>query len=332
MDKLRAIQYFVAAAEEHSLAGAARRLEVSVPSVHKLLNALEHDLGVMLFERTTRGLRLTANGDVYLESCQPLLAELSALENALKGSATRPSGTLVVGAHPQLAHHVLLPALPRFHAEAPEVRIDLRVIHRMSDPDAATVDVFVLHGWPEARDLVHKRFGLSRALIVATPEYWAAHPRPQHPAELSSHNCLCMRNPAGILIDLWEFQRGTEKAGVTVSGWLNSNNREVLLDLLLAGEGVGRINALTTCLPVAEGRLEPVLTDWEALGGPPLNVLFHPKQRHTLRVRLFVDFVAALAAEAEAAFSVDVEGRLPDRPHWHRHGHRRASSVLRTRG
>lgn len=332
MDKLRAIQYFVAAAEEHSLAGAARRLEVSVPSVHKLLNTLERELGVALFERTSRGLRLTASGERYLEACQPLLAELGAVEAALQDSALRPSGTLIVAAHPQIARHVLLPALPQFHAECPEVRVDLRVIHRLEDPDAATADVFVLHGWPQARDLVHKRLGLSRTLIVASPAYWSAHPPPVHPSELAEHQCLCMRNPAGILLDLWEFQQGNDKVAVPVSGWLNSNNREVLLDLLLGGEGVGRVNALTTRRPVAQGLLVAALSDWETLGGPPLNLLFHPKQRHTPRVRLFVDFVATLAAEAEAAFGSGVEGRLPDRPHWHRQGHSRASSVLRSRG
>lgn len=328
MDKLRALQYFVAAAEAGSFAGAARRLEVSVPSVHKLVGALERQLGVALFERNARGLLLTASGQVYLESCQPLLAELGELDARLARSAERPSGTLVVGAHPQLAHHFLLPALAHFHAECPEVQIDLRVIHRADEPDAAMVDVFLLHGWPELPDLVHRRLGLSRSLIAATPGYWALHGVPAEPAELGRDNCLVMRNPVGTLIDLWEFERAGTRRSVTVSGWLNSNDREVILDALLAGEGVGRVNALTTWHLVRQGRLVPVLSDWEVLGGPPLNLLYRAQQRQAPRVRRFVDFVTALAEDAEAAFQSAAEGALPERPHWYRHGYGRASSVL----
>jgi DNA-binding transcriptional LysR family regulator len=146
MDKLRALQYFVAAAEAGSFAGAARRLEMSVPAIHKLVTSLERNLGVVLFERTVHGLSLTASGASYLESCQPLLQELAAADEALSRSAQQPSGTLAVAAHPQLAHHVLLPALPRFHARHPEIQIDLRVINRLSDADAEAGDVFLLHG------------------------------------------------------------------------------------------------------------------------------------------------------------------------------------------
>lgn len=83
MDKLRALQYFVASADEGSLAGAARRLAVSVPSVHKLVASLERELGVALFQRSARGLALTANGLHYLDACRPLLAELAAADAAV---------------------------------------------------------------------------------------------------------------------------------------------------------------------------------------------------------------------------------------------------------
>lgn len=328
MDKLRALHYFIAAAEAGSFAGAARRLEISVPSVHKLIGALERELGVALFERNARGLTLTASGQLYLESGAPLLAELAALDQLLTRSASRATGTLVIGVHPQLAHHFVLPALARFRAECPEVQIDIRVIHRSDEPDAAMVDVFVLHGWPEAPDLVHKRLGLARSLIVATPDYWARLGVPRLPADLARHNALLMRNPAGIVLDLWEFERAGQRAAVTMGGWLNSNDREVILDALLASEGVGRVNALTTGHLVQQGRLVPVLTDWEVLGGPPLNLLYRPQQRQVPRVRRFVDFITALAEDAEAAFQSAAEGALPERPHWHRRGYGRASSVL----
>ena len=87
---------------------------------------------------------------------------------------------------------------------------------------------------------------------------------------------MLMRNPAGILIDLWEFERGPEKAAVKVAGWLSSSGREVVLDRVLAGNGVARLNHLTTRGHLQTGRLIPVLPDWDVQGGPPINVLFRP--------------------------------------------------------
>ncbi len=326
MDKLRALHYFVCAAEEGSLTGAARRLQVSVPAVQKLVTSLENSLGVKLFSRSAQGMALTAIGASYLESCRPLLAELVLIDEAVSLSSLRPSGTLVIGVHPQLAQHLLLPALPEFHLRYPDILIDVRVMNRISDADAGTVDVFLLHGWPEAKDFVHRRLGHTKSLIVAAPEYWTAHGIPQHPQDLRQHVCMLMRNPAGILIDLWDFERGGEKVSVAVNGWLNSNGREVLLEAVLSGEGIARFNELTTRAHLAAGRLVPALLDWEVKGGPPVNLLYRPNQRRTPRVRLFIDFVTALLREHDAETG---PRRYAERPLWHRRGLGRASSILR---
>ncbi len=324
MDKLRALGYFVACAEEGSFAGAARRLERSVPAVQKLVSVLERQLRARLFERSVRGVMLTASGQNYLEACRPLLAELAVVDDTLRRSAHRPTGTLVIAAHSQLAQHLLVPALPQFHARYPDIQVDVRVIHRLTDADAQMADVFVLHGWPEANDLVHRQLGHTKALVVGAPAYWASRGIPGHPRELAQHTCLLMRNPAGIVIDLWEFEHSAEKVAVKVSGWLCSNGREVVLDGALAGEGIARLNHLTTRSHLQAGRLQPVLLDWEVQGGPPVNVLYRPNQRRTPRVRLFLDFVTTLLRDIEA------EGHTSAaRPHWHRPGYGRASSVHR---
>jgi len=192
-------------------------------------------------------------------------------------------------------------------------------------PTRSRARIFVLHGWPDAPHLVQRRLGHARALVIGAPEYWSVHGTPRHPHELSTHACLLMRNPAGILIDLWEFERGTESASVTVSGPLSSNDREVLLDAVLAGKGIARFTQLTLLAHLQAGRLIPVLPDWEVKGGPPVNVLYRSNQRRTPRVRAFLDFVTTLLREIEAA---DISAEVP---HWHRRGYRRASSVLRRR-
>ena len=167
MDKLRALQYFVAAAEEGSLSAAGRRLGVTVPAVQKLVNSLEASLGVRLFERNAQGLQLTAGGEQYLEACRPLLLELEAVDEVVTRSERRMAGTLVVGTHAQIAQHLLLPALPHWHARHPDLQVDLRIVGRASDPEAAAVEVFVVLGWPEADNLVHKQLGQPRSFIAA---------------------------------------------------------------------------------------------------------------------------------------------------------------------
>jgi DNA-binding transcriptional LysR family regulator len=335
MDKLKALQYFMASVEEGSFARAAQRLQISVPAVQKVVGALEQSLGVTLLERGTRGVRLTPTGSEYLDGCRPLLWELEHLgraERRLKGSGERATGTLVVAAHSQLAHHVLLPVLPRFHALYPDVEIDLRTIHRIDDADAATADVLLLHGWPEVPpDYVHRKLGQAGSLIMAAPEHWAAHGVPRHPSELERYTCIAMRNPAGILLDLWEFTRAGETVQVPVRGWLSSNAREAILDLVIAGHGVGRFTELTTRDHTQSGRLVPVLLDWEVQGGPPVNLLFRGNARRTPRVRAFIDYTLQCLRDMEVHDDVRPGGVSTDGPAWHQRGYGRASATMRKR-
>jgi DNA-binding transcriptional LysR family regulator len=335
MDKLKALEYFVASVEEGSFARAARRLEISVPAVQKLVGALERTLGVTLLERGARGVRLTPSGSEYLDRCRPLLTELDGLgqaERRLKGSAERPSGTLTVAAHPQLAHHVLLPALPRFHAFYPEVEIDFRTVSRIGDADALTADVLMLHGWPEVPpDYVHRKLGGALSLIMAAPNHWAVHGVPQHPSDLAGYTCLLMRSPTGILLDLWEFKRDSKTVQVPVRGWLSSNAREAVLDMVLGGHGVGRFTELTTRDHVQSGRLVPVLLDWEVQGGPPVNLIFKGNARRTPRLRAFIDYALQCLRDLDAQDDVLAPRVSTDRPVWHLRGYGRASATVRGR-
>lgn len=335
MDKLKALEYFSAAAEAGSFARAAQRLDISVPAVQKLVGALERTLGVTLLQRDSRGVRLTPTGREYLDRCRRVLLEaddLTQAERRLGGSVERPGGMLAVAAHSQLAHHVLLPALPRFHALYPDIEIDFRTVHRITDADATTADVLLLHGWPEVPpDYVHRKLGGARSLIMAAPDYWASHGVPRQPADLARHACLMMRNPAGILLDLWEFKRAGDTVQVPVRGWLSSNAREAVMDLVLAGHGVGRFSEITTRDHVQTGRLVPVLLDWEVQGGPPMNLLFKGNARRSPRLRVFIDYALQCVRELEAEGDPTSPRVSTDRPAWHVRGYGRASATMRGR-
>lgn len=328
MDKLRALQYFITAAQERSFTGAARRLDVTVPAIAKMVSALEKQVGVSLFGRSARGLTLTTEGEAYFEICLPLLEALTAADESLSSAASRPRGTLVVGAPSFLAQHAILPALARFRARYPEIHLDLRVVNRLTDAEANSVDVFVLAGWSEPGELIHRRLARTRLLICAAPEYWSAHGIPERPKDLARHPCLLFRNPEGTVLDLWKYERGGEVETVSVSGWLSSNHRDIVLDAVLAGEGIARMTDLTIRRYLHSGQLVPVLLDWESRDAPPVNLLFHPRHRRTPRVRVFIDFLTTLfrdmEAEREERFAVRLSAQAPS---WHQRPRGRASST-----
>jgi LysR family transcriptional regulator, regulator for bpeEF and oprC len=335
MDKLRALEYFVAAASAHSFSGAARRLEVSVPAVAKLVAALEASLGARLFDRRANGLSLTADGERYLEACRPLLEHMAAADDVLRSGTAAPRGTVVVEAPPLLARHCILPALPRFHARYPDIQIDIRMTDRLTVTDAETsgIDVLVMLGWPDTLNLVQRRIARMRLVICAAPDYWAAHGVPQRPRDLERHVCLIFRDPKGVLLDLWEYERGGVKEAVAVSGWMVSDHRDVILDAVLAGEGVARFTELPVRAHLQSGRLVPVLLDWETKDAPPVNLLYRAGQRRTPRVRVFVEFLTDLFRRLEEARADSSAAQLPsERPDWYRRAYGRASARSRGAG
>ena len=332
MDKLRALQYFVTAAREGSFTKAAGRLDVTVPAIAKLINALEQGLGAKLFSRTRRGLALTTEGEGYLEACNPLLDQLAQADDAVRGAALRPRGTLVIGAPSFIAQHCLLPALPRFLASYPDIVIDIRVVNRPTDAAAAATDVLVLAGWSEPGEFVRRRLAQTRLLICATPAYWAAHGVPAQPRDLEKHPCMLFRNASGTVLDLWNFERNGEVESVVMSSWLVSDHRDLILDAALAGEGIARMTDLSIRQQIRGGRLAPVLMDWECRDAPIVDLLYRPNHRRTPRVRLFVDFVSALFKELESERDDRFAPRhSTERPTWHRHHPRRASASLAAR-
>jgi DNA-binding transcriptional LysR family regulator len=328
MDKLRALQYFVAAAEERSLSGAARRFEVSITAVSKLLGSLERNLGASLFDRSSQGLALTTDGARYLESCQPLLEHLAEADESMRSAAAKPRGALVVGAPAFVLQNLIGPSLPRFHARYPDIELDFRIANRVDEGDAEGVDVFVLFGWHDVPDFVQTRVAQNLYVVLATPAYWEANGTPRRPADLARHQCFSFRSPQGVLMDLWDFQRGAEKESVRARGWLASSHRNMLLDAALAGEGVIRSTDLIALALVRAGKLSQVLVDWHGLNAPPASVLYRPKHRRTPRVRVFLDHIAETFRSLEAGRATP-QVAAGERPEWYATRHGRASAAPR---
>jgi LysR family transcriptional regulator, regulator for bpeEF and oprC len=328
MDKLRALEYFVAAAEAGSLSGAARHFEVSIPAVAKMVTALEKRLGTQLFDRGVHGLALTADGERYLESCRPLLEELAAVDEAMGSAAERPRGEVVVGGPAFALQNCLGPFLPRFHQRYPDIDLDFRIANHVGEGDRGPIDLFILFGWHDTPDLVQRPLAQARYVVLASPEYWRQHGRVEHPRDLARRQCFAFRNPRGMLLDLWEFERGKEKESIQVRGWLASGHRNLLIDTALAGEGIIRGSDLITLGLLKAGRLVSVLDDWNGLHPPPISLAYRSKHARVPRIRAVIDFLADCFRKLEAERS---EGRLPmgQRPDYYERRYNRVSSSLR---
>jgi DNA-binding transcriptional LysR family regulator len=329
MDKLRALQYFAAAAAEKSLSGAARGLDVSVTAVAKMINALERDLGAKLFDRTSRGLTLTAEGARYLEACEPALAQLDDADERLRTSTLRPKGIVVVGVQHVIARGWLTAALPRFHERYPDIELDVRDFQRVTDDQVSGVDVMLVLGWPKVADLVLRRIAAGRFVVVASPVYWAKHGIPTRPKDLERHVCLPIRAVDGTVMDMWSFTRGADRESVIAGGWLVTSNahRDVVIELALAGHGVIRILDWTNLPELASGALVRALEDWESTEAPPVNLLYRASVRRIPRVRLFIDFATDLFLELDRLRRQPVEGT--ERPRWLWRHYARASAIVK---
>ncbi len=330
MDKLRALHYFVAAAEEGSLSAAARRFEVSVPAVTKLVSALERELGVKLLDRSTQGLALTPRGAQYLEHCTPLLAQLTDADRAMTSAGARRARTLVVGAPPLLSRVLLVPALADWHERHPHVHIDLRTLDFLTVKDTAArgVDVLVALGWHGGVDLVQRPLAQSRLVVCASPTYWRRHGVPTQPSDLVNHACPLVRSPEGTVLDLWRHTRGEVVQEVAVSGWLTCASRDDVLQAVLLGQGVGRFADLSVWPFVRDGLLQPALLDWESSDSPPFSALIRPDSRRDAVVQEFVGFLSELLRSVEALCG-DAFGARPSavRPRWYASRPGRASKT-----
>ncbi|POT56343.1 LysR family transcriptional regulator [Citrobacter amalonaticus] len=190
MDKLRAMETFIAVAESGSFTGAAARLEMSAVMVGKYIALLESLLGTRLLERNTRRQSLTESGRVYLEEARRVLEQVSIAESAVERLRVAPAGTLRVSAPTSFGACVISPLAATFLQAWPEVRIELDLTNRMVDLVDEGVDLAIRIGDIRLTDVVARYLCDYRMVICASPEYIARHGMPRTPADLASHLCL----------------------------------------------------------------------------------------------------------------------------------------------
>jgi DNA-binding transcriptional LysR family regulator len=297
MDRFDAMQAFVRVVEAGSFTKAADTLHMSKTTVTQLVQQLEARLRVKLLNRTTRKVNVTADGAVFYERAIKLLADMDDAETSLSAASSLPRGRLRVDVPSPLASLILVPALPEFYARYPDIQIDLGVSDRIVDMIDENVDCVVRGGELVDQSLMARRVADLPLGIFAAPDYLARVGTPTHPRDLedSEHRVvgfLWARTGKPVP---YALQKQGERVLVKGRYALAVDDGNAYLAAGLAGLGVLWLPRYMSRAHEASGQLVPLFEDW-SLDTMPLYVAFPPNRHISLKLRVFIDWVAELLA------------------------------------
>jgi DNA-binding transcriptional LysR family regulator len=271
---------FSVVARERSFTRAAAKLGMSQPALSRVMRQLEERLGVRLLARTTRSVSPTEAGERLLRVVAPRFEEINMELALLSEFRDKPAGTLRITAGEHAAITVLQPVLEKLLPQNPDLHIEIIVDYGLTDIVAENVDAGVRLGEQVAKDMIAVRVGPDmRMAVVGSPKYFAKHPKPKTPHDLTEHNCIAIRLPTYGGIFPWEFEKKGKEIKVRVEGQLVFNNIAMRLDAALKGLGLAYMPEDLVADHVAKGRLVRVLADWcDAFPG---YHLYYPSRRQT---------------------------------------------------
>lgn len=308
MIRLDDLALFVRTAAVGSFSNAAREADLLPAQVSAAIKRLEGELGARLFARSTRSLRLTAEGEQYLPYASEALATLAAGQSVLRREPEHLNGILQLAAPSDLGRNVLLPTLSAFRRAHPRLTLRLFLSDQVTDVFKDPVDVALRYGQPEDASFVALPLAAeNRRVAVASPDYLRRHGRPTTPAELAGHACLVFVLH-GRVYDRWAFHPlAGQPQVVAVNSALMSDDADVVRRWAIAGEGIAYKSWLDVCDDVQAGRLVTLFGG--ALGEPvPLNLIcphrgqFSPavRQLHTV-LKQQCDLLLAALPKGNAA-------------------------------
>ncbi|WP_255992175.1 LysR family transcriptional regulator [Chitinolyticbacter albus] len=291
--QLASIELFCKAAELGGFTAAARALGVTPAAVSRAIGRLEARLAVQLFTRTTRQIQLTEAGHDYYHQCSGALTQIEEAERALTGRQSEPAGTVRISVPTTYGHHRLLPLLPRFLAQYPEVRIEAHVGNRNIDFVQDGYDLAIRLGLPDDGRLIARPLEYATPGVFAAPAYLAARGTPASLNDLAQHDCVAFVLPSSGRAMPWSFLRDGEEIALPVSArlWVEE---DVLACVghARAGGGLCQIYHYIAAEYVARGELVEVLQPYAGRARP--FSLLYPQNRHrSASVRAFIDFVLA---------------------------------------
>lgn len=290
MDRLGNLEALVAAADASSFAQAAERLRISPSALGRRIAQLEEELGVRLFHRTTRVVRLTDEGRLYYERSRGALLELEQAHAAISSLRARPAGRLRVEAPTVLGRHVLVPALPSFASRHPHLEIELSLRDRPSDQVAEGIDLAIRMSALEDSGLIARMLGRTRMRLCAAPSYLARKGTPRTVAALPRHERLAFAPHGGKPV-AWRVRDGARVREIEPGSRIVLDDGQALVDLAIGGAGIAWVCDFMISRARAAGQLVEVLSE-SACEEHPIYAVSQPTRHVLPKVRAFSSFAA----------------------------------------
>ena len=295
---LGSIELFCLAAELSSFTAAAAAASVTPAAVSRSVSRLEERLGVRLFVRTTRQIRLTDAGRVYFEQCRQALAQLVDAERLVTGEQAAPAGLLRISMPTPYAHYRVLPLLPLFRKRYPQVQLDVHLSNRNIDFADEGYDLAIRGRAPDDSSLIARKLEDAELVLAATPSYLKRAGKPKTLEDLQTHECIQFELPSTGRRIPWTFRVDGKDTDVATPGSYCCSE-DVLGVATLARSGAGLVQTYRYILEkdLKSGELVELLPQFGGSSRP--FILLYPHARHlSLRVRTFVDFLVGQLATA----------------------------------
>ncbi len=275
----------VAALQNLSAVGA--EMGLTAGTISKRIQALEDQLSVRLFDRTTRSIRITEEGQIFLGHVSRALAEIEQGRAQVEDNVARPRGKLKIAAPCTTGCRALAPAISAFMHQYPEIEVQIDLSDRTVNMQEEGYDVAIRCGVLPDCTLIAKRLAPDPHVLAAAPSYLAEHGTPSEPGQLEQHSCLTLCDQSH-----WSFVGRDGERTVRVCGRLKSSSADLLHQAAIDGLGIVCTSATRLAGDLAAGRLVRLLPDYDVAGDPAIWAVY-PSSKHVLpRLRVLLDFLA----------------------------------------
>lgn len=292
MNRLDAMQIFVRVAELASFTRAAESLGLPKASISTQVQQLESLLGTRLLHRTTRRVQLTLDGQIFYERSKDLLADVDELEGLFQQGATNLTGRLRIDMPSAMAKNRILPRLPEFLAQHPQLQLEISSTDRRVDLIREGFDCVIRVGKLTDSSLIARRLGTLELLNYASPAYLERFGVPQSLDDLTRHHLVHYTPTLGAKSTGFEFVQNNEHKTIAMQGNITVNNSDAYQAACLAGFGIAQIPRIGAQEYVAQGRLVELLTNHRA-EPMPVSLLYPNRRNLVRRVQVFMDWVSA---------------------------------------
>ncbi len=284
MDKVMSMRVFSAVAKQGSFSDAAKKLSISKAMASKHIQNLENELGVRLFNRTTRKLNLTEVGMAYFDKVDSILQDIDETELAISHLNSEPKGKLKIMAQPSFGAFHLSRALSIYLKKYPEVTTEIELSNRIPDLVEDGVDLAFHVGELDDSMFVARKIASARRVVCASPDYLAENGIPEKPEDLTKHNCL-IYSPRTPQYE-WEFI----DQKIKVSGDIQCNDGDALRIAAIQGCGIAQLATYMVGLDIQSGRLKALLEDFEP-EKLPVYAIYNHRKYLSAKIQTFIDFM-----------------------------------------